>query len=497
MRVSTGKVGWLLLSAVIGTIVLLFGTGHLRFGAKSTVAGAEDGAEASDGENAGHVVGTSVVIDSATAQALNLETVPATQGSISSALRVAGEVRLAEDRTVHVTPRSAGSIREIGKNIGDAVTAGEVLCTIESAELGQSKAACSLAAAEAAIAARNVDLWRQLRERTSKADQAPFVPSGWVDLDQAWADHLSALSDAGLAERQYAHWKELNERGLKTTTELWTAESEAVKAHLRVESAERRLAVLGVVADNALARASVQLDAAKGVLRAMGLSEPEIEEVAAGTGRSTLDGRYALRSPIAGYVLDRHATLGENVGTEDHAFLVGDLSEVWVQASVHDRDIASVKEGIAAKVSVLGTGGEVFSGIVGLVGRIVDENTRTLLVRVVVENPADALARGDIPLRPGMFATIDLEAERHAGALLVPASAVMTVDGASVLFVRSRAPAQGAGDVTAFEKRVVVLGLRDERNVEIVQGVAVGDEVVAVNAYLLKSEFERSRMEED
>jgi cobalt-zinc-cadmium efflux system membrane fusion protein len=227
----------------------------------------------------------------------------------------------------------------------------------------------------------------------------------------------------------------------------------------------------------------------------MGLSEPEIEEVATGAHGSTLDGRYALRSPIAGFVLDRHATLGENVGAEDHTFLIGDLSEIWVQASVHDRDVASVKEGMPAKVSVLGAGGDGYQGTVGLIGRIVDERTRTLLVRVVVKNPPAALAHGDIPLRPGMFATIDLETQKHEGALLVPVSAVTTVDGVTVVFVRSHADRSGASNVIAFEKRVVVIGLRDERIVEIIQGLTVGEDVVVTNAYLLKSEFERSRME--
>ena len=501
MRVPKDKIAWVLLIVVMGTIVLLFTTGRLRFGAESAVAGSQEqnqqGADAgSESASRGHIVGTSVVMDSATVQALHIEVASAAKGSISSSLRVAGEVRLAEDRTAHVTPRIPGTIREIRKNIGDAVTAGEVVCTIDSTELGQAKAACSLVGAEAAIAGRNVEIWRQLGGQGVKT-KASFAPSGWVDLDQAWADHVSAVSESGLAERTYARSQELNAKGLKTTTELWTAESEALKARLHVESAERRLAVLGVVADNALARARVQLDAAKGGLRAMGLSEAEIEEVATSAGGSALDGRYAVRSPIAGFVLDRHATLGENVGPADHAFLVGDLSEVWVQASLHDRDIASVREGMAARVSVLGATGEGFSGIVGLVGRIVDEKTRTLLVRVVVKNPSADLARGDIPLRPGMFATVDLEVTRHDAVILVPISAIMTLEGKSVVFVRSPASDPGAGDVTAFEKRAVETGLRDERSVEVVGGLAAGEEVVVENAYLLKSEFERSRMEEE
>ncbi len=491
MRVSREWIAWVLVAALLALLAA-------RRGGES---GADPRGEAARGvveseamADPGRIVGTSVVVDSATARSMRIETAPATSGSISSSLRVAGEVRLAEDRTAHVTPRIRGTIREIRKNIGDPVTEGEVVCTIDSTELGQAKAACSLAGAEAAITRRNADLWKQLQSHLAATEPAPFAPSGWVELDQAWADHVSAVSESGLAGRLYARWKELNERGLKTTTELWVAESDALKARLRVESAARRLAVLGVVADNALARAAVQLEAAKGSLRAMGLSEAEITEVAACVGGSKLDGRYSVRSPIPGFVLDRHATLGENVGPEDHAFLVGDLSVVWVQASVHDRDVAAVRVGASARVTVLGAAGEGFPGTIDLVGRIVDEKTRTLLVRVIVQSPAEDLARGDIPLRPGMFATVDLEVARHERAILVPVSAVLTVAGESVVFVRSNA---AAADTTAYEKRVVETGLRDEHEIEIVQGLALGDEVVVANAYLLKSEFERSRMEGD
>jgi RND family efflux transporter MFP subunit len=483
MRIARENIAWVLVLVLLCLLVVR-GTGDDGPGAEAGEPGAAP--------DPGRIVGTSVIVDSAAARSMQIETAPAALGSITASLRVAGEVRLAEDRTAHVTPRIRGTIRTIAKNIGDALVQDEVLCTIDSTELGQAKASCSLAGAEAAIARRNVELWDELQSRLLGTQSAPFAPSGWVELDQAWADHLSAVSESGLAERLYTHWKELNAKGLKTTTELWTAESDALKARLRIESAARRLAVLGVVAGNALARASVQLDAAKGSLRAMGLDEAEIAEVAAGASGSRLDGRYSVRSPIPGFVLDRHATLGENVGPEDHAFLVGDLSVVWVQAFVHDRDVASVRVGMPAKVSVLGLPGAGFPGVIDLVGRIVDEKTRTLSVRVSVRSPAQELT-----LRPGMFATVDLETASRAGVLLVPVSAVVTVAGESVVFVRTPPAQSGAVDTTAYEKRVVETGLRNELSVEIVKGLAAGDAVVVTSTYLLKSEFERSRMEGD
>jgi cobalt-zinc-cadmium efflux system membrane fusion protein len=90
-----------------------------------------------------------------------------------------------------------------------------------------------------------------------------------------------------------------------------------------------------------------------------------------------------------------------------------------------------------------------------------------------------------------MFVTVDLETSRKDGVLTLPLSAVQEVGGQTVAFVRADPP---GGSAAAFEKRRVVLGIRDGDIIEVVEGVEAGDEVVAVNGYLIKSEFERSQI---
>jgi cobalt-zinc-cadmium efflux system membrane fusion protein len=92
-------------------------------------------------------------------------------------------------------------------------------------------------------------------------------------------------------------------------------------------------------------------------------------------------------------------------------------------------------------------------------------------------------------LRPGMFATVDLETSRKVAAVLVPAGAVQTLGGRDVVFVET-ALSEGA----AFQRRLVKLGTRDGARVEVVEGLQPGERVVVANAYLLKSEFERSKI---
>jgi cobalt-zinc-cadmium efflux system membrane fusion protein len=88
-----------------------------------------------------------------------------------------------------------------------------------------------------------------------------------------------------------------------------------------------------------------------------------------------------------------------------------------------------------------------------------------------------------------MFATVDLETARRPDAVVVPLSAVQTVAGQSVVFVET-SRSEGA----AFQRRAVELGTRDDKVVEVVRGLEPGERVVVANAYLLKSEFERSKI---
>jgi cobalt-zinc-cadmium efflux system membrane fusion protein len=100
-------------------------------------------------------------------------------------------------------------------------------------------------------------------------------------------------------------------------------------------------------------------------------------------------------------------------------------------------------------------------------------------------------------LRPGMFATVDLETSRKERVVVVPISAVQTVGPDTVVFVLQAAAGQAnEAHHSTFERRVVVAGERDSCFVEIVKGLKAGEQVVVENAFLLKSELEKSRIGE-
>jgi len=444
----------LILAVGAGAALHLSGKLRVEWGGKQDAAphaGHDHGGEGEHEEGTSHIVDGKVVLDRDVVATAGILTAPVSRGSVAVSLTVTGEVQLAEDRVAHVTPRIPGAIREVHKTLGDEVAEGTPLATVESVDLGEARAA--------------------------------FV---------------SAISERTLTERNYERWKELFEKGLKTQNELWAAE-------------------------NAFTRAKLNVEAGMGKLKALGIAREEIEELEKG-GTSIITNRYQVRSPIAGSILDRHATLGENVEAKDQMFLVADLAEVWVQAAVYVKDLSAVRNGMRGSVKIQGLPERTFKGSVTYVGQRVDEKTRTAAIRIAIKNEPLSGTQERFALRPGMFATVDLETSRRDDVLVVPLPAIQTVAGETVVFVQdasAKAAAQGEHDppreavaggheeshdghehetpqpgAVAFERRVVALGGRDGVVAEVLKGVEVGEAVVVKNAYLLKSEFEKSRISE-
>jgi Cu(I)/Ag(I) efflux system membrane fusion protein len=222
--------------------------------------------------------------------------------------------------------------------------------------------------------------------------------------------------------------------------------------------------------DSALVHMRKQvLDAGRDRLRLLGTSPEDIARLeSSGEGKPGL----TLRSPFSGVVLEKNVVDGQFVMPDQTLFQIADLSTVWVLADVYERDIASVRAGAPARMSVGAFPGELFEGKIAFIYPTVSETTRTLKVRLEFPNPS-------LRLRPGMYAEVELDAG-GAEALAVPSEAVM--DGGKtqhVFVVRSR---------TTFEPRLVKTGRRAGGWVEVLDGLEAGETVVTSANFLIDSE---------
>jgi len=180
---------------------------------------------------------------------------------------------------------------------------------------------------------------------------------------------------------------------------------------------------------------------------------------------------YALRAPISGFVSEKHLSLGEKVTTEESVFTVADASTVWVRFNVYQKDLATVRAGQKARVRVAGT--EEREGVVAWVSPLIDDSTRTAQARIVMKN-------GDGALRPGEFVTVHAETEARTAPVVIPQSAVQTLDEKSVVFIES-------GD--GFEAAPVLLGPSDRRGVVVLSGLEPGQRFVENGGFELKAKI--------
>jgi len=188
---------------------------------------------------------------------------------------------------------------------------------------------------------------------------------------------------------------------------------------------------------------------------------------------------FTLSAAFDGVVLARHIAPGETVEPASVAFIVADLSTVWVDIHAHQKALAEIGVGQPVRVA---TRDEklVADGAVSYITPVLDPTTRTGTARVVLANP-------DGSWRPGLFvlATIDRSV---AAAVVVPRDAVHRDGGRSVVYV--------AGE-EGFAPRPVTLGAVGRRRVEIASGLALGERVAAEGSFLVKAELEKGEAEHD
>jgi len=296
-----------------------------------------------------------------------------------------------------------------------------------------------VAAVGARIAGRVSQIFKLEGDPVKAGDVLAEIES--AELGQAQASLVSAKAHAATATVHEKREKELAEARISSSREAEVAAANAVSARAALAAAEQRVRALGGVAGGT-----------PGILR--------------------------LTTPLAGKVIERHVSRGQSVEATYTAFRVADLSSVWVQLAVFERQLTAIHHGDAVDLYPQGGDGErKVTGSVSYVGDVIDLETRTAPVRVEVEHP-------EVPLRPGQSVLAKIHTSAPvAAAIVVQRGAVTSVDGKPTVFV--------AHDALSVEPRAVQLGGQDGDRVEILSGLQEGDRVVTSGVFALKSEIFR------
>ena len=272
------------------------------------------------------------------------------------------------------------------------------------------------------------------------------------ELGRERAEYLSASARLTLAEAALDRKRSLAAEKIAPLREVQEAESAVGEARAALRSSRAAIAAFGV--------------------------EPPTDD-----GEDSTSSLFVLRSPVAGAVIERTSLVGQMLDPAAPAFRIGDLSTLWLTVHAFERDAVRIRQGVSARLAFPALPGRDFDGTVTLVGGQVERESRTVPVRIDVQNKQNLL-------RPGMSATATLPVgETGAAILTVPVSSVQRVRNEWCVFLPK--------DANHFEIRRIGRGRDLGGEVEVLSGLAARETIVVDGAFLLKAQAEKGEGDHD
>jgi len=332
-------------------------------------------------------------------------------------VRTTGVVAFNDLRMAQLSPPARGRLQSVEVAVGQPVRAGQRLALLDNYDLGDTRS--RIAAAQAAL--------------------------------------VQAKAEATAAQAAYNRAGELVRIGGLAQSELERRRAEVARTDAATRTREAELQQWKET-EQRQSPAGPQDAAAGGLSMAM---------------QGPANSRGAIVAPFNGVIHSIGAVPGEFVDTSRQLFTLADLSTVWVQADVVERDLGAVQVGETVALSVDAYPGRSFEGRVAYIPDQIDPRSGTARVRCEVPN-------ADGALRANMFATADIKAPLGRDGIMVPDAALQDIDGKPVVFTPSGPPGH-------FERRFVRLGLRSGGLVEVVEGLAAKTTVVTDGSFWLKA----------
>lgn len=283
--------------------------------------------------------------------------------------------------------------------------------------------------------------------------------------------------------------KQLGDRVAKGESLATLDSRELAEARREVQSTRERLALAQATFARQEKLWNEKVSAEKDFLAArQALAEAQIDhrgalqKLGAIGGGGSAGSSYTLVAPLDGTIIEKHISVGEVLKDDTQAFVIADLSTLWVEVTVYARDLSKIQAGQSATIKAEGIAAPA-RGTIVYVGQMVGEDTRSATARVVLDNPGAAW-------RPGLFVTAEVTIDEADVPVTVVDDGVQTVGGKSVVFVHE-------GD--AFDARPIKIGRKGSHTdaktgplVEVLDGLAAGARYVGNNSFILKAELGKS-----
>jgi cobalt-zinc-cadmium efflux system membrane fusion protein len=334
------------------------------------------------------------------------------------ALPVRGRIALADNRTWRVGVLVDGRIEAVYAGLGDYVHKGQVLARMHSHEVHDARAQYQTALSELTRLQAAANLAQRNYDRVQT---------------------LLSLKAASIQQTEQARQEVVSAQAALKDGQI---EVERDRIHLEDN--------LGIPADSPQDKGSEEVDL------------------------------VPVRAPGSGFILKKNVSPGATAEPSMDLFVIGDLSEVWMLASVRQENLGELRLGETVSVMLAGLPGRRFPGHIANLGQELDPTTRAMQVRIVLNN-------NESRLKPEMLATAEIPVGSLKSTLVVPADALQQIDGQDVVFVQT-APDR-------FAIRIVRTGEAVNGQVRVFEGLKAGEQVVIKGSFLLKSQLLKSTIE--
>lgn len=402
-------------------VLLVLSTVLALFAGCSQVQKSEKDEKSSTQEESKESTKDTVTLEIETQRSIGLQVEAVRNMPIAESIDVTAVVKPNETRVAPMKPLSRGRVIRVQVRAGDRVHSGQGLVVYDNVEAGE--------------------LLSEYRSGTATLDKASAV----ADVTQRSLERAESLVGVGAI----------------------------AKAEVERRSAEYKNALASI------AVAKADLDKISEKLRRFGLENSDVEKFSQSPANSRLLAEITLRAPFDGVITAANVAEGEVIDPGDDLLTITDISTVWVQGDVYDRDLRQVRSGQTVEIVTDAYPDEVFKGRLTYISDFLDPQTRTAKIRCEVPNPKGAL-------KLDMFARIHLQSSGVHNALAVPQTAVQTIDGKTYVFARK--------DETTFERKEITLGSKSGKVVEVRSGLEEGEMVVTEGSFSIKSALLKDRI---
>ena len=409
---------------------------------------------------------------------IKIETVGETLSSEAANVSSTGVVQANAYGETPVISLLGGVVRRVSVELGQNVQKGQTVAVVFSDDLATAQSRYIALQTELGTA-------RQAYDRATKL--ANLNPVSRAELDEATAKLKTAAAEVEEHRKHHEREMKLVEIGAasreeleQATTKMKTAEAEVVRAR---EQHQRAIEVarLNPVSRGEFEQAAVKLRTAE-VERAtareklilFGLSSQRVDAL---RSPSQITSEVALTSPSSGTITSRSINPGEVVEANKELLKVTNLSTVWVIAQLYEKDLSKLRQGSGASVTSDAYPGRLFRGHVTYIDPNIDLQTRTVPLRIELDNPGQVL-------KIGMYVNVAFGSLGNAESTVavIPLSAVQTINNRQLVFVATDKP-------NVFILRYVRLGTESNGKYIVLEGLTVGDHVVTDGSFSFRAEW--------